>query len=98
VQTDHLDQRPDLRLSTTQQDLAAVRAQPARQHREVEHQRRIGEDETAEIYDDIPLSVQGANKSLAPTTLSGPVLVAAAAKNGGLVLKVDDRGNLSQLA
>jgi hypothetical protein len=55
VQTDELDQRPNLRLGSTQQDRAPVRAQPSRQHREVEHQRGVCKRQFREIDDHIGL-------------------------------------------
>jgi hypothetical protein len=97
VKPDHLDQRPDLGLGAAEQHVAPVRPQAAGEHREVKHQRRVRENKFAEIDDDVPLGVQRADQRLPAATLSGPILVAAAAKNCGLVLKVDDRGNLSQV-
>ena len=55
VQPDELDQRADLRLGAAEQDRAAMRAQAAREHRQIEHQRRVGEHELAEVDDDVGL-------------------------------------------
>jgi len=53
VQPDKLDQGSDLRLGAAHQDGTAVRPQPARDHGDVEHQRRVGEDEIAQVDDHV---------------------------------------------
>jgi len=55
VQPDHLDQPLDLRLGAAEQDRAPVGAQAAGDHGEVKHQRRVGENEFAEIDDHVGL-------------------------------------------
>ena len=90
VQADELDQRADLRLSVAQQDRAAAHPQPARQHRQVEHQRRVGEHELGEVDDDIRLRSDRAHECAAPTRLRRPVLVSAATQDRRFVSKLDD--------
>jgi hypothetical protein len=94
VQTDDLDQRPDLRLRTTEQDRAPMRAQPAREHRQVDHQRRVREHELREVDDDVRLSPEGAGQRLPPASLRRSILVTSAAQNRRLVIEVDDAPNL----
>ena len=74
VQTDKLDQRANLRLGPTQQDRAPVRAQPPRQHREIEHQRGISEGQLREINDHIGLRAQGPRQGAPPASLGTAVL------------------------
>jgi hypothetical protein len=59
VQADHLDQRADLRLGAAQENRPAVGAQPAGQHRQVEHQRGIRERQLRQIHDHIVLGADG---------------------------------------
>ena len=66
VQPDDLDQLPDLGLGAVQAHEPAVRAQPAGEHREIEHQREVGEDELGQIDDHIGLGAQGARQGPAP--------------------------------
>ena len=65
VQADDLDQPPDLRLGVAQQHPPPGDAQAAREHREVEHQRGVGERELAEVDDDVGRRPPSARESAA---------------------------------
>jgi metal-sulfur cluster biosynthetic enzyme len=90
VETDELNQRPDLWLSAPEQDRAPPGAQAARDHCQIEHQRRVREHELAEIDDYVRLGSDGAGQSLPTTTLSRPVLVTPTAQSRGFFIEVDD--------
>ena len=97
MKADDLDHRPDLGLGATQQDLPPTHAQTSSEHREVQHQRGVGEDELGQIDDDVVLGGERPSERGAPAPLCRPVLVAAAAQDRGLVLEVDDRRNLPKV-
>jgi hypothetical protein len=96
MKTHPLDQLEDLRLRVTQTQRAPARAQPPGDHREVEHQRRVGEHELREVDDDIALGSDGTDESLAAGALGRPVLVSPAPEDRRLVIEVDDRANLAK--
>jgi hypothetical protein len=97
VKADDLDHRPDLGLGAPQQDRPPTHAQTSSEHREIQHQRGVGEDELAQIDDDVILGGERAGERRAPAALRRPVLVAATAQDRGLVLEVDDRRNLPKV-
>ena len=90
VQPDHLDQRPDLRLRPAQEDRAAALAQAPREHRQVDHQRRVGEHQLTQIDHDVGIRTDRTDHRLATTSLRSPILVSRAAKDRRLLLEVDD--------
>jgi hypothetical protein len=94
VETNDLDERPDLRLGVAQTDGAPVSPQAPRQHRQVKHQRGVGEREVRQVDDDVSLGPYGPGQRAAAETLSAPVLIARATQPGGFVIKDDDRRNL----
>ena len=96
MQPDRLDQDLNLGLGTDEVDRPPVLAQPTRDHREVEHQRRIGEHQIAEVDDQIRLGADRARQGLPPRALRASILVAATAKSRRLVIEVDDWRNLSK--
>jgi metal-sulfur cluster biosynthetic enzyme len=89
-----LDQRDDLGLGTAQQDLAVAKAQAAGQRGQVQHQRRIGEHEPAEVDDHVGLCAQRPHERAPAAPLGRAVLVATAAQGRRLFVEVDDRANL----
>jgi hypothetical protein len=97
MQSDQLDQRQDLRLRSTQQDRAVADPQAARKHRQVEHQRRVGEDELAQVHDDVRLGPERPTQSATSPALSGAVLIANAPEDRRVVSKLDDSSNLHNL-
>ena len=97
MEADDLDHRPDLGLGASQQDLLPAYAQAASEHREVQHQGGVGEDELGQIDDDVILGGERTGQRRAPASLRRPVLVAATAQDRGLVLEVDDRRNLPKV-
>jgi hypothetical protein len=90
VEPDDLDELLDLGLRAAQADEPAVCAQAAGEHREVEHERQVGEHELGEVDDHIGLRAQGTGQGAAARSLGGSVLVADAAKPGGSVIEDDD--------
>lgn len=98
MQTDGLDQRLDLRLGTAEHDRPSVRAEPAGEHGEVDHQRGIGEHEPRQIHGDVGRGVQSAGQRLPSEPLRVPVFVTDAAEGRRLVIEVDDRANLPNAA
>jgi metal-sulfur cluster biosynthetic enzyme len=90
VQPDDLDQRLDLWLRALQEDRAPVGSEAPREHRQVEHQRRIGEHQLGEVDNDVGLCLDRSGQRLAPTSLRCAVLVAAAAQGWRLVVEIDD--------
>jgi metal-sulfur cluster biosynthetic enzyme len=97
VDPHRLDQRAYLRLGSAQQDRPPAAPQPPREHRQVEHQRDVGEPELGQIDDDIGLRAQGAGERATANSLRAAVLVAAAAEDRGCLGEVDDAGNLLKL-
>jgi hypothetical protein len=73
-----LNQIPDLRLGSLQQQLAVATTQAIRKHRQVHHQRRVGEVKVAEIDYDIGLSAKSEHKGAPPKALGTPILVSSA--------------------
>lgn len=94
MQPDDLDQGSDLGLGSAQSECASVSPEATGQHREIEHQRRVGERQLAEIDDHIGLSANRPRQSLTARSLRAAVLIALAAQGRRLVIEVDDRRNL----
>lgn len=69
-------------------------AKPVRKHREVEHQRRVCEDEATHVDGHVVLSSKGACQRAPPQALSAPILVTDAQEQRRAVDEIDDRGNL----
>jgi hypothetical protein len=98
VQSDQLDQRPDLRLWAAQQDRASTAAKAARQHRQVKHQRRVREDQLAELDDDVGLGPERPRERTSSAALGTPILVAGASQDGRVVSELDDCATLQNPA
>ncbi len=96
MQANHLDQRPNLRLGVAQQDRTPVRAQPPSQHRQVEHQRGVGEGQVGEVDDHVGLGAQRSRQGAPAATLGAAILVSRTAQDRRLVVEVDDCGNLAK--
>jgi hypothetical protein len=79
MQADDLDHRPDLGLSAAQQDRPTPDAQAACEHRQVEHQRSVGEHQPAQIDDHVILGRNCADEGWTTASLRGSILVAGAA-------------------
>jgi hypothetical protein len=94
VEPDQLDQRVDLRLGAAQADLAPLRPQTTREHREVDHQRRIGERELAQVDDHISFGLDRTRQRPPPAALRASILVTSAPQRRGLVIEIDDPRNL----
>lgn len=94
MQADRLDQRLDLRLGPAHHDRPPLRTESACEHREIDHQRWVGEHELREVDGHIRASTDRARQRLPPEPLGVPVLIAAAPKRRRLVIEVDDLANL----
>jgi metal-sulfur cluster biosynthetic enzyme len=94
VQADALDELADLGLCAAHVELRAARAQPAREHREVEHEGGVRERELGEVDRDVGAADERAREGPAAARLRRPDLVAAAAQDGRGVVELDDGGKL----
>ena len=90
MEPDELDQPLDLRLRAAQEQHAPPSSKPAGEHRQVEHQRGVGEHEIAEVDDQVSVSPERTNHRPTAEALSCPVLVSRAPQNGRLVRELDD--------
>lgn len=97
MQTDLLDHRSHGGPRIAQPKRAPVRTQATSQDGQVEHQRRVAEHEVGEIDDDIPAGLDGAGERPPAVALCRPILVAATAQYRGVVIELDDPGNLHKL-
>jgi metal-sulfur cluster biosynthetic enzyme len=94
VQAYSLDELPHLRLRAADVQRRAGGAQAPGEHRDVQHERRVGEGELREIDDHIGPGHERPREGAAATRLRRPHLVAAAAQDGRVVVEVDDGGKL----
>jgi hypothetical protein len=94
VQADDLDQGEDLRLRSAQADGPAAHAEAPGEQGQVDHHRRVGEHQLAEVDDDISLGADSASYRGATDALRRPVLVTAAAQRCDGVIEIDDGGKL----
>jgi hypothetical protein len=79
VQAYVFDERDDVRLWVVEQKLQSGLAQTPSDHREVEHERGIREDELGEVDDDVRGGLQRLRERPPAQRLRGAILVAAAA-------------------
>ena len=89
-----LDLLADVGFCSAQPESPTLSPQPASEHRQIDHQRSVGECELAEIDNDVALGAKGTRQSLPSTALSGSILVSATPQGGGLFAEVDDPSNL----
>jgi hypothetical protein len=85
VEAHQLDQVPDLRLGPVQKKFAIPAAQAIREHRQVDHQGRIGEVKVAEIDQDIGLSAKSEHERAPAKALGTPILVSCAKQHRRVV-------------
>ena len=90
VQPDHLDQPADLRLRPANVHPPPRLPQAARQHREVEHERRIGETQQAKLEDKVALDRERPGQRVAAQALGRSVLVTLAVQYRGVFNERDD--------
>jgi metal-sulfur cluster biosynthetic enzyme len=98
VQSDQLDQGRDLWLGAAEQQRAAVGAEPARDHRQIDHQRGIREHELGQIDDDIRLRPERSGQCRPAAALRRSILIASDAQRGRLFIEIDDPANLPKAA
>jgi hypothetical protein len=89
-EADEVDEPGDLRLRLAQPEHPAAAAQPAGEHGQVDHERRIGEAEAAEFDHDVFAGSEGASDGTAPTPLRGPDLLPPAPQYSVLFVERDD--------
>ena len=90
VQADALDQRTDLGLRAPYSELRTRGAQAPREHRDVEHERRVGERQLRQVDGDVGTADERAREGATATRLRRSHLVAAAAQHGWAVVERDD--------
>ena len=90
MQPNLLDQRDDLGLSPAEQDLCTFDPQAASQSGQIEHQRGVGKDQSAEVDYNVGLRSKRANERSSTTSLGRLVLVSTAAQRRWLFVEVDD--------
>jgi metal-sulfur cluster biosynthetic enzyme len=94
VEPDDLDEPPDGRLRTAQPQRHAAHPQALRKTREVDHQRRIGEVELAEVHDHVARGLQRAGERPTAPSDGRPVLVPRDPQDGQVLVERDDPGTL----
>ena len=94
MEPDELDQPRDLGLGAAEAERATAAAESAGDHRQVEHQRCVSENEFGEVNDHIGLHPNRSRESGAPASLRRSILVAPAPQRGRLVIEVDYVKNL----
>jgi metal-sulfur cluster biosynthetic enzyme len=91
VEPDDLDQPLDVRLGVADDDLAARVADAPREHREVEHERRVREREIAEIHAELVAAGEDRAGEIATTpTLRRTILIPRDSQQEALFVKLDD--------
>src|SRR4051794_29748339 len=94
VQSHQLDQRADLGLRPPQAHGAPLRAQPLREHRQVDHQRRIGAPQLREVDEHVARRVQRGGERTPPARTRRAVLLPRHEQDDPLGVVLDDPGNL----
>lgn len=87
----------DLRAGTPEADSAPVLTQPPGHHRQIEHQRSVGEHQSAEVDDHFGPGANRPRHRLPAESLRGPIFVASAEQSGGRVHELDDPENLPEV-
>jgi hypothetical protein len=90
VQTDELDQMHDLWLRTLQEQPPFTAAQAIREHRQVDHQCRIGEHQVTQIDEHVALSAEREHERPSAKALRTPILVPGAKQHRRVVGELDD--------
>ena len=98
MQADRLDQHPDVRLRMREPQRHAVRPQPLREARQIDHQRRIRERQIAQIHDHITGRVQGRRERSPTPTTGRSVLVPLDPEDCELCVEGDDDATLQRTA
>jgi hypothetical protein len=94
VEAHGLDHRPDLWLGAPEPQPVAADPLAAREHRQVDHQRGVGEGELAQIDGHVTLGLDRLGQGPAAARLARAILLTTATQNRVDVIKLDDRGNL----
>jgi hypothetical protein len=90
VQANELDEMHDLRLSALQKQPPFTATQAIREHRQVDHQRRIGKYEVTQIDEHIALCAEREHERASAQTLCAPILVPGAKQHRRVVGELDD--------
>jgi hypothetical protein len=96
MQPDHLDEALDLRLCALDTHAMADRAQPARDHREIDDQRGVGEDQPGQVDQNVRLDLKRTRQRAAPAGLRGTILISGDDKNCRFVAESDDARTLAR--
>ena len=94
MHADDLDHAPYLRLGVAQVQSPAGDPQAAGHHREIQHQRAVGERQLAQVHDHVGPRGEGARHGRSAASLRRDVLVAAAPEHGGLFVERNDARKL----
>jgi hypothetical protein len=89
-EADDLDEPGDRRLRRAQAQGRPAAAQAAGEHGQIDHERRIGQAEAAEVDHDVFAGSEGTSDGTAPTPLRGPDLLPPAPQYGVLFVERDD--------
>jgi metal-sulfur cluster biosynthetic enzyme len=98
VEADELDEPLDVRLGAAQRHAAPGLAKAARDHREVDHQRRVGERQVRQVNQQIAVDRERSRQRSAPQRLGRAVLIPRARQDRRVFAERDDGGNLPQTA
>ena len=90
VQPDELDEPADVRPGTVDVHAALALAQPPRDHREVEHERRVGEPQGGEVDHEVAAGADRSRQRGSAQRDGGAILVAGYAQSGWVVGEGDD--------
>jgi hypothetical protein len=98
MQPDPHDHGLYLRLRVTERELSALDPLTPSQHRQVNHQRRVGEYQLAHVDDHVAVSLDRPCECPPAIPLGRSVLVSSTAQHCGGVIEFDDPGNLQKIA
>jgi hypothetical protein len=98
VDAHQLDHGPHLRLRPAEAQRATLNAESLGENAQIEHQRRVGERQLAEIDDHVALCLDRPREGPSSRTLRRPVLVSLTAQDRGDVIELDDSRNLQNAA
>ena len=96
VQADGLYQRADVRLRMREPQRLPLRAQPLREAREIDHQRRVREAQAREVDDHVAGRGEGRRERTPAAAARGPVLIPLDAQDGELWIEADDPRKLQR--
>ena len=97
MQADELDQRVDVRGRAAHAHPAAGLAQPAGDHREIDHQRGVRERQAAEVDDEVLVDRERTRQGGPAQTLRRAIFIPAAPQDRRVVRQRDDAVTVAQI-